>query len=208
MLEGRIVLLDLSAGTYDVFDATATAMWNALLGVPRERCVAVLGEQFDARSDRISADLVAFERSCIARGAHGARAARHAWPTIAWTLLAWRALASTAFRLRIAGFPDVYRRYAAIPKFGAAVCDRSTLARAERAFLRAENFFVLRSAPRDCLPRSLSLYRFLLAIGFAPEHHIGVQRYHFEAHGWVRCEGRPVVDTAQFVARYSDLAVL
>ena len=56
------------------------------------------------------------------------------------------------------------------------------LACAERALSLAENFFIIASAPKDCLPRSLSLYRFLLIAGVPADHVIGVRRFPFQAH--------------------------
>jgi hypothetical protein len=80
--------------------------------------------------------------------------------------------------------------------------------RAERAFSRAENLYLLRSAPRDCLPRSLALYRFLLSVGVPAEHCIGVQRFPFEAHAWVECGGRAVNESSGLTRGYTELARL
>ena len=63
------------------------------------------------------------------------------------------------------------------------------------AFGRAENFFVVRRAPDDCLVRSLSLYRFLREAGSRAEHVIGVRRFPFQAHAWVECAGEVLMDT-------------
>jgi hypothetical protein len=213
LVDGRTILLDVPAGDYVVFDRTATAMWEALRTLPPERRVDALASRFNAPRDRLAADLDAFEHMCLGRGFLSTaapeaepRAPLDRAPRHGWTLRAWWALAATATALQRSGFASVWRAYARLPQRASAPIDDAALARAERAFLRAENFFALKAAPKDCLPRSLALYRFLASIGFAPEHCIGVMRYHFEAHAWVRCGDRLVLDAPEFVARYAVLA--
>lgn len=213
LVEGRTILLDIPAGDYVVFDRTATAMWEVLRTLPRAHRVDALQQRFNASRARLAADLDAFEQLCRNRAflsatAHEAapRAALRCLPRRALTLRAWWALAATTIALRRSGFAAVYRANARLPQRANAPADEDLLNRAERAFLRAENFFALKAAPKDCLPRSLALYRFLTSIGFAAEHCIGVMRYHFEAHAWVRCGDRLVLDSPEFVARYTVLA--
>lgn len=213
LVDGRTILLDIPAGDYVVFDRTATAMWEVLRTLPPARRVDALQVRFNAPRDRLAVDLDAFEQLCCSRGflstaAHeGAPRARlRRWPRRAWTLRAWWALAATTVALHRNGFASVYRAGALLPQRANAPIDEAALDRAECAFLRAENFFALKTAPKDCLPRSLALYRFLTSIGFRAEHCIGVMRYHFEAHAWVRCGDRLVLDSPEFVARYTVLA--
>lgn len=217
-IDGLVVLLDLRTASYVVLDRVATAMWQALTGHPDEaRRLAELAERFDAPAGVLRDDLDAFARDCLERGflapeppvpaaappAPG-RAARGAL-----ALRAWLALLATSRSISRRGFSDTYRRYARLPCPAPAGEDAGALAaRAREAFSRAENFFVLRAAPRDCLPRSLALFRFLRSVGVPAEHCIGVQRFPFEAHAWVECGGSVVHDSPSFTGSYTEIARL
>jgi Transglutaminase-like superfamily/Coenzyme PQQ synthesis protein D (PqqD) len=214
-IDGRTILLDIPAGDYVVFDRTATAMWDVLRTLPPAERIGALQARFDAPQDRLAADLESFEELCRGRGFLGSvapepvlREPLRRVPRGAWTLRAWWTLATTTAALQRRGFAAVYRAYARLPRHRGPAVDETALRHAESAFLRAENFFALKTAPKDCLPRSLALYRFLTSIGFDAEHCIGVMRYHFEAHAWVRCGERLVLDAPEFVARYTVLARL
>ena len=80
------------------------------------------------------------------------------------------------------------------------------LTRAVAAFSRAENFFHLRRAPQDCLPRSLALFGFLRQLGLSAEHVIGVQLFPFLAHAWVEHRGRVVHDDPENPRRFTAIA--
>jgi hypothetical protein len=88
------------------------------------------------------------------------------------------------------GFRVTYERCAVIP----AVASGNHLPDVLPAFVRAESFFVPRSAPDDCLLRSLSLYRFLREAGLGATHVIGVRRFPFQAHAWAECAGEVLLD--------------
>jgi len=66
----------------------------------------------------------------------------------------------------------------------------------------------MESAPKDCLPRTLALYRFLLSAGIPADHVIGVRQYPFEAHAWVEFEGRILFDSSPEVRPYTRLSRL
>jgi hypothetical protein len=100
------------------------------------------------------------------------------------------ALTATWFALARSGFAPTYRAHA---KFRAAPA-RAELQSVLAAFRRAENLFLLRRAPNDCVVRSLALYRFVCSYGIAAEHVIGVQRIPFKAHAWVEWRGEPLLD--------------
>jgi hypothetical protein len=68
------------------------------------------------------------------------------------------------------------------------------LSKALKGFTLAENLFIGRRAPSDCLVRSLSLYRYLRSVNIPVQHVIGVRRFPFAAHAWVEYEGAPVLD--------------
>jgi hypothetical protein len=213
-VDGLAVLLDVRAGEYIVLDPVATEMWQVLLSAEAEKRVAKLQQQFEVPEDRLKVDLAEFARSCIERGFLREEPApatvRERQPRARRGLLvlrAWWSLLSTAHALTARGFADTYLRYSHLPK-PAAVGEswKRVFGRAERAFARAEHFFVMRSAPQDCLPRSLALYRFLLSAGIPADHCIGVRRHPFRAHAWVEYDHRVLCDSTDFVRRYVELA--
>jgi Transglutaminase-like superfamily/Coenzyme PQQ synthesis protein D (PqqD) len=215
VVDGLAVVLDLRSGEYVILDRVATAMWRALLTLPADERVARLAAQLGAPAERLAADLDAFATTCLERGFLTERAPepppRSAAPAAkrgALTLRAWWSLFSTTRALATRGFAATYARCARAAKPPAASADGELLRRAERAFSRAENFFVMRAAPKDCLPRSLALYRFLLSVGIPAEHCIGVMRYPFEAHAWVEFENRVLYDSESEVRLYAELARL
>lgn len=215
IVDERAVLLDLRAGVYVVLDRVATAMWDVSLciGDPAQRIIA-LERQFDAPAVQLETDLAAFTRDCVAKGflQHSVavfveRNRRLRIHHSALTLRAWWTLLSTTNSLARQGFERTYGEYF---RFAKPLVNRGQsdilISRAERAFARAENFFVMRTAPKDCLPRSLALYRFLLSVGVAADHCIGVHRFPFEAHAWVECHGRVLLDSPDFVRKHVELA--
>ena len=108
-------------------------------------------------------------------------------------LRAWWSLFRTSRSLAKKGFYHTYVPFTRLPSAGtdSAKADGSLL-RGVAAFSTAENFFHLKNAPRDCLPRSLALFGFLRSMGLAVEHVIGVQLVPFLAHAWVEYRGRVV----------------
>jgi hypothetical protein len=216
-VDGLVVLLDLRTGTYVVLDRVASAMWQVLTSVSEHaRQLAELAHRFEAPADRLEADLAEFARECGERGFLGPEPPAAAGPAVrrrpargALAVRAWLSLLATSRSLARRGFSDTYRRYARLPRPAPGGEDVEALvSRAERAFSRAENFFMLHSAPRDCLPRSLALYRFLLSVGVPVDHCIGVQRFPFEAHAWVECGARAVNESSGFTRGFTELARL
>ncbi|HEY0380757.1 MAG TPA: lasso peptide biosynthesis B2 protein [Candidatus Elarobacter sp.] len=206
-VDGFVVILDLRRGTYRLLDRVASAMWSALIGhaaTDADAAVQTLLERFAVEPNRLRRDVAAFRATCIAdgllvtsdagestqRAAPRARSRRIVFPALA----AWHHLAGTALLLRRRGFAAAYRAAAAFGGTSRAHFDEAVLDRACRAFARAENFFVARRAPDDCLPRSLALFRFLRAMGLPAVHVIGVRRAPFYAHAWVECNERVVLD--------------
>lgn len=217
LIDGLVILLDIRVGDYVILDEVASAMWQAQLYIKdyQER-ITSLEQQFDAPADRLEADLTEFLRNSIERGY-----LQHEPPTclmpspltrIHNTLLAfwaWWSLFSTTRALAQSGFAPLYKSYIGLGKPDLSDADmRAMTERAERAFTLAENFFVIPTAPKDCLPRSLALYRFLLSCGIPAEHVIGARRHPFRAHAWVECRGRVLGDSPDFVSTYTELARL
>ncbi len=214
IVDGLVVLLDIRSGDYVIFDRAATAMWRVLLRLAPAERVPALQREFGAPEAVLAADLEAFSRNCLERDFLQHEPVQPPPPpppttagrTNALVLRAWWSLLCTVRLLAGRGFDYTYGRYARTPAPVAGGETAGLLARAERAFLVAENFFVMKSAPRDCLPRSLALYRFLRSVGIPAEHRIGVTRYPFEAHAWVQSGDRLVLDSPDFVRGFAELA--
>lgn len=204
-VDGLGVVLDLQSATYKILDEIATLMWEHLIGDANSDVAvkAWSGEyEVDAATARLELEL--FTKKCCAegllhraepdcgknspRGVEARPISRN--PRVPLTVKALCCLALTYWRLRAQGFGATYTRYAGLvcaPAFG--TCDASL-----QAFVRAENFFLSRRSPDDCLLRSLALFRYLCWEGVPAEHVIGVQRIPFLAHAWVECDGRAMLD--------------
>ena len=204
-VDGLRVVLDLDSETYRVLDDAATVLWRVLTGeADATSTFDALAREYDVDAERFGADLTAFAQRCVAErllkavdapdapaadpGAEPPRA--HTALAKPGMLAALICLIATRRALARDGFKTTYERYALLP----AAAHTRPLDSALPAFARAENFFVARRAPEDCLLRSLSLYRFLRSAGVPAEHVIGVRRFPFAAHAWVECGGSPVRD--------------
>ncbi len=109
--------------------------------------------------------------------------------------------------LRRHGFGAIYQwiGQAADARAGRAAAGDVELARA--AFVRAENFYVRRRAPNDCLPRSLSLYAYMRGLGLPVVHRIGARRFPaFRCHAWVEFDGAPILEQRAEVSDYTLIA--
>jgi hypothetical protein len=214
VVDGLAVLLDLRTAEYIVLDHVATAMWPALLTADPSQRMAILQNRFNVPDERLEADLSSFAQNCIERGFLQyenppvlERTPQRSGFRGVLALRAWWSLASTVRALSARGFADTYSRYSRLskPTTTDGSC-KKLLERAELAFVRAEHLFVMRSAPQDCLPRSLALYQFLLSAGIPADHCIGVRQYPFKAHAWVESGNRVLCDSADFVGRFAELA--
>jgi hypothetical protein len=201
-VDGLRVVLDLRTETYRVLDDVASAWWAVLIGEARAAdALAELAARYDVGDDRLRADLTAFARRCTDEGllecADATRAA-NAPVTPAGTARGGRPTAVRAFVALFAtqralardGFRATYERYARLPAGSPAPALGAALA----TFVRAENLFIARRAPDDCLMRSLALFRYLRSVNVAAEHVIGVRRIPFAAHAWVECGGVPALE--------------
>ncbi|MEO7177391.1 MAG: lasso peptide biosynthesis B2 protein [Allosphingosinicella sp.] len=196
----EIVLLDLSRGEYILLDPVATAMWEALRSTAGvQEAAARLTTEFEDPDGTLMPDILQFRERCIALGLvdRGTRSLPPPKParTSRFPLLAaLRCLHRTARQLRREGFAHTYGRIMACAPAPHGRPEPGSIALAEAAFSRAENLFLARSAPDDCLPRSLALYAFLRTMGHPAEHRFGFLRYPFAAHAWVECAGRVILD--------------
>jgi hypothetical protein len=212
-VEDVVAILDLRGNAYHLLDEVASQMWLLLSGDPkpvaehRRRLHAL----FDADPARIDLDFDRFVDGAIKDGllasegdmptSGAAPLRRGPFPA----LMAWWCLAKTVMSLRWQGFEVTYNSVSMVaigpskPFWGIDRCLAS--------FARAENAIVLPRAPQDCLPRSLALFRFLLAMGYPVGHRIGVSVKPFSAHAWVEFEGR-VLSDADWRRTYAIIARL
>jgi hypothetical protein len=207
-IAGLVVILDLKAGRYFLLEEVAARMWDGIF-CHRDRTAIIMGiaNEFAVAHTRVEEDFDNFVQSCMAKGflqvggveavepKRTQRAGRAAKRFL--TLRAWWSLAKTWTLLKLFGFKklhDVGQSEATIAREPQMLSGSELLRRAEAAFLLAENFFILKTAPRDCLPRSTALFLFLRRLGLPARHHIGVERYPMSMHAWVECNGRLVLD--------------
>ena len=218
-VDGVRVILDLRSESYHVLEGAADAMWDALAEAGSvEAALPALERRFRVDRERLRADLEAFAERCVERGfieraggglTGGTPTAPRA-PVAARrpsTRLALRSLFATRRELGRTGLVGAYAACAgsppAEPEAGPEIRDRAL-----GAFVRAENLFLARRAPDDCLLRSLSLYRFLLAVGVGAEHRIGVRRFPFGAHAWVEHGDEVLLDDPFHIPAFTVLARL
>lgn len=212
-LDDQVVVLDIRTGRYLVFDPVASYIWNNLfIGAAHQKCVDDISARFSADRSRCEHDLDAFVKDCCERGlialepdeGPSLRDVMHQHPH---PLSAWKCLFRTWYSLKRCGFSSTYETHLRMVRpNGSTSAELADLPAAVNAFRRAENFFPMRGAPNDCLPRSLALHKFLLAAGFDAHHCIGVRRFPFAAHAWVEVSRMLVCDTETFVNQFTEIA--
>ena len=105
------------------------------------------------------------------------------------------------------GFTAIYERLENGTASSADRSDPADVELARAAFVRAENFYLRRRAPNDCLPRSLALYAYMRGLGVPVIHRIGARRFPaFRCHAWVECDGSPLLDQPAKVSDYTLIA--
>jgi hypothetical protein len=216
-VHGRVIILDLCDGEYLIFDEAATFLWDVICSTPPlEHAITAFAHKFGISPIQAGHDLKTFVDDCISR-----RLITRAEPTIRectgeslrkpMTILnAWLCLRRTRNSLRERGFAKTYWEHMNL-KFGGThlSCDIDAKLRdCLQRFRYAENGFCVRNADIDCLPRSLALHRYLLAGGVKVDHCIGVRRFPFGAHAWVRVNGRPFDDSPSFVEEFTVIATI
>lgn len=204
------MLLDVSAGTYDVVDEVGTQMWKQLLLDPRERDIACLADRYGVPLSVITTDFVDFAAAQQAAGRlctdaprcapSGARVPKRR-PTV-WRALRERAAVERELRK---GFADAYATCTGPAADGTP--PRHPVERSVRQFRTADGLYPAREAPLDCLPRSLALTRFLRMAGWPARHAIGVALHPFEAHAWVELDGVPLDENPASLLRYTKIAI-
>jgi hypothetical protein len=217
-VDGVVVLLDLASASYLALDEVGSDMWRALCEAPDpDAALLAIEERYDVDPARMRSDLEAFAARCRERGLvqvagaeggeRGERPPARAPARAPSTARAWRVLLSTRRELDRDGLRATYDRAAATP-LGEPEASPGTVKRAIDSFLRAENLFLSRRAPKDCLLRSLALFRYLRATGVPVEHRIGAKRFPFGAHAWVEHEGEALLGEGAQASEYEPLARL
>ncbi|MGB6206430.1 lasso peptide biosynthesis B2 protein, partial [Mycobacterium sp.] len=219
-VDGLTLVMDLATSAFYFLDEDATRMWRELRSAHGSVVSAkeALGGG-DESSRRLAGMLDGFVASCLARGfldsdnlapAHVVAPTPRPQRSSRRSLLAARAwlwMLRMGFALHRKGFGTVYQRlgHSAGPETAGATSLEVEIARA--AFVRAENFYVRRRAPNDCLPRSLSLYVYMRSLGVPVVHHIGARRFPaFRCHAWVEYDGAPILDERADVSHYTVIA--
>jgi hypothetical protein len=209
----HVVVLDLAGNGYHVLDEVAARMWRIAVDdtVEPGDAVATLVDEFHAEAALIASDYACFVNSAIDDGLLLPRTAKPApstFRTVRFPLFpifsAWLSIVKTVWSLRFRGLACTYDEVRSLA-LGMIPRERPQLASALAKFSVAENFMLLRRAPKDCLPRSLALFRFLCAMGFPARHVIGVDLAPFRAHAWVEVHGEVVLD-ADWRGSYTVIA--
>lgn len=203
-VDGGVVILDLRTESYFSLDPVGSSMWTLLLKHgDRQGALGALRRKYAVDGARLEADLDAFIRRCAESGflrTDDTPPGEAPTPPVRvgkrrfLTIRAWSSLLRTSRMLARRGFAETYRRIAATPKPEDSTDGEERLRKALGAFAMAENFFHMKRAPEDCVPRSLALFRFLRSVGLPVEHCIGVRRFPFQAHAWVEYRGRVIHD--------------
>ena len=218
----RMAILDLRSESYFALDPTASFFWELLLlPLTSDERQQKLRSRFNADAIRLETDLNAFTRKCLEdhllrEGPADSDPIVSAPPVVRrparklFAVRAWWSLIRVSRSLKASGFATTYQER--FPLTGGAEisgknCD-DLARRAVGAFARAENFCYLKKAPKDCLPRSLALFRFLHLVGLQAVHCIGVRQFPFGAHAWVEFQGHVLHDNPAVADIYTVIARL
>lgn len=215
----RVIILDIRSESYFALDPIASLMWAELvLGQDKDAGIGHLQEEISADPPDIDNDYGEFTQRCLARGLLSRSPEgpltektprRRSRAKHLFALRAWWSLVKTRLSLSRKGFSVTYNgalHMAGPDETAGGDAAMEILPQALDAFARAENFFHLKKAPLDCLPRSLALFRFLRSIGLPANHCIGVRPFPFTAHAWTECYGRVVHDDTLNRNRFTIIA--
>lgn len=203
---GQLVILDLSAGVYDVINEVGAAMWAQLMRSPDARNIAGLADEYGVAPATLEADFVDFATAQLVAG----RLVTDQRATPRPVERSPRRAPTTlrALRERVAAERDLRRNFATayanrVGPTADTTAPRVALELLMRRFRTAESLYPSRQAPLDCLPRSLALTRFLRTAGWPARHVIGVALYPFEAHAWVEVDGTALNEEDTFLRRFT-----
>lgn len=219
-VDGLTLVMDLHTSAFYVFDEDASRMWDELVAANGSVIAAKdalrtgqdpsrhLVEMFD---DFVaSCESQGFLLSGPATDAPGVQPARGPRPTRRrrfLTVRAWLSMLRMDVTLRKQGFSAVYERLEQESPVALDGTDMGDVERTRAAFIRAENFYLRRAAPNDCLPRSLALLAFMRRGGVPVVHRIGARRFpSFHCHAWVEYDGAPILEQLSQVGDYTVIA--
>ena len=221
-IEGRVVVLDFRTQSYSMLDPVASTIWSHIAsGRRRGDTLQTLRQQYEVDEARLEHDYDALVQKCLDEGLltpaplapcggepqQPPATANHHLGWGPWPLRAWWRLFRTSRLLAKKGFSHTYQRLAQLPPARETADDlQRRLDRGVKAFAMAENFFYLKRAPNDCLPRSLALFSFLCSLGLPVEHRIGVSTFPFLAHAWVQHGDQVLHDDPSNPKRFATIA--
>lgn len=211
-LDGTQLFIDLRTEGYFALDPDAARSWQKILDADG----IVSSVVASIPNSRERSLFLSFVEECVHRGfltTEPPQPLVRKAPIVAarrpfLVPVAWWYLATTSFSLRHHGFSKTYLRCEGKP--ARPVPNLATaLDEALDAFRIAENFIVLRGAPNDCLPRSLALFRFLLAGGVPARHRIGGIRFPgYRMHAWVDVDSRVLLNSPKDVSEFHVIATI
>ena len=183
-IEDAIFILDLRLGQYFALGPEHVDPWLALMGrfpasAPPPAAVESLRQQV-LSSGWLTPAQQAVPPSAPSR-AKPVRRFRvvHAFGCMAGCMVA----------LRVLGFQRTYSTVQRLAGRTTSTANASDIHTHLQLFQTAESFFFSHKRLEDCLPRSLALFLYLRRSGLPAEHHIGIRRYPFGAHAWVKACG-------------------
>lgn len=206
-----MVLLDLRSGSYHLLNDVAALIWARLVSPNFDESALrdELGSRYGLAPERAATDIARFRAEQLQCGRlHITASCRDVTPRRGrlrrhiLTFHAWRWLRRCERTLRRDGLASAWADAVALVPAQTQAGDPQRLARALRAFARAEFFHLSALAPNDCLPRSLALHAFLREAGLPVSHHFGFEHDLGHGHAWVEYEGRVLADSD----RRADLA--
>lgn len=217
ILNKRAVILCLRTGKYLGLNEVGTQIWKGLSeGIHRSELCVQIGQLYNVDVTFIYTDYDVLISQLLSRRLIepiGIRTNVRFTPgtfvrfPIPLAFRAWVCHMSVSLRLRFGDFSNTY-------DFARGCVSRmpdTPIAQLERClsrFIYAEKFSPQAISQQDCLPRSLSLFIFLVECGFAVRHIIGIADDPLRAHGWVELENTILLDSKDIVQEYLPISFL
>lgn len=217
ILNRRAVILCLRTGKYLGLNEVGTQIWKGLSeGIHRSELCLQIGQLYNVDVTSIYRDYDVLISQLLSRGLIepiGTYTTVQFIPStfvrfsIPLTFRAWICQMSVNLRLRFCDFSNTYD----FARSSVSHMPDTSIAQLEHClsrFIYAEKFSTQAISQQDCLPRSLSLFIFLLECGFAVRHIIGIADDPLRAHGWVELENTILLDSKDIVQEYLPISVL
>lgn len=217
ILNRRVVILCLRTGKYLGLNEVGTLIWGGLSeGLCRADICTKITQLYNVSIESAHADydeLLGGFCDRLLVGQDSARLYQRHPPRpflrfpIPLAMNAWLCQVSVSLRLSLRGFSSAY-------DFATSCVDRmpdfqvSQLDQCLNSFVHAENFSARSISQQDCLPRSLSLFVYLVGCGYAVRHIIGVSDDPLRAHGWVELDNTILIDSKERVEQFVPISCL